>query len=34
VASGFAGRAALDAAGADHVVDDLTDTEAILARLE
>jgi phosphoglycolate phosphatase len=33
VASGFAPRAALDAAGADHVVDDLTDTEAILARL-
>ena len=31
VASGFAPRAALDAAGADHVVDDLTDTEAVLA---
>jgi phosphoglycolate phosphatase-like HAD superfamily hydrolase len=30
VASGFAPRAALDAAGADHVVDDLTDTEAVL----
>ncbi len=34
VASGFAPRAALDAAGADHVVDDLTDTECILALLE
>jgi len=34
VASGFAPRAALDAAGADHVVDDLTDTEAILALLD
>jgi phosphoglycolate phosphatase-like HAD superfamily hydrolase len=33
VASGFAPRSALDAAGADHVVDDLTDTEAILALL-
>lgn len=33
VASGFAARSALDAAGADHVVDDLTDTEAILALL-
>ncbi|HEV3363654.1 MAG TPA: haloacid dehalogenase-like hydrolase [Acidimicrobiia bacterium] len=33
VASGFASRAALDAARADHVVDDLTNTEAILARL-
>ena len=33
VASGFAPRAALDAAGADHVVDDLTDTEAILSLL-
>jgi phosphoglycolate phosphatase-like HAD superfamily hydrolase len=33
VASGFAARAALDAAGADHVVDDLTDTEAILSLL-
>lgn len=33
VATGFAPRAALDAAGADHVVDDLTDTEAILALL-
>ena len=33
VASGFAPRAALDAAGADHVVDDLTDTEAVLALL-
>jgi phosphoglycolate phosphatase len=33
VASGFAPREALDAAGADHVVDDLTDTDAILALL-
>ena len=33
VASGFAPRAALDAAGADHVVGDLTDTEEILRRL-
>jgi len=33
VATGFAPRAALDAAGADHVVDDLTDTERILALL-
>jgi phosphoglycolate phosphatase len=33
VASGFAPRAALDTAGADHVVDDLTDTEAILSLL-
>ena len=33
VASGFAPRAALDSAGADHVVDDLTDTEAILSLL-
>ena len=33
VASGFAPREALDACGADHVVDNLTDTEAILALL-
>jgi len=33
VAGGFAPRAALDAAGADHVVDDLTDTETILSLL-
>ncbi|MEW6472892.1 MAG: HAD hydrolase-like protein [Actinomycetota bacterium] len=33
VASGFAPRSALDAAGADHVVDDLTDTQGILRRL-
>jgi phosphoglycolate phosphatase-like HAD superfamily hydrolase len=33
VASGFAARAALDACGADHVVDDLTDTEGILTLL-
>ena len=33
VASGFAPRPALDAAGADHVVDDLTDAPAILALL-
>jgi phosphoglycolate phosphatase len=33
VATGFAPRPALDGAGADHVVDDLTDTEGILARL-
>ena len=33
VATGFAPRPALDTAGADHVVDDLTDTEAILALL-
>jgi phosphoglycolate phosphatase-like HAD superfamily hydrolase len=33
VASGFAPRAALEAAGADHVVDDLTDTNAVLTLL-
>lgn len=33
VASGFAPRTALDGCGADHVVDDLTETEAILALL-
>jgi phosphoglycolate phosphatase len=33
VASGFAPRADLDAAGADHVVDDLTDTEAMFSLL-
>ena len=33
VASGFAPRADLDAACADHVVDDLTDTEAIVSLL-
>ena len=33
VSTGFAPRAALDAAGADHVVDDLTDTEAIISLL-
>ena len=33
VASGFAPRGALDACGADHVLDDLTDTEAILGLL-
>jgi len=33
VASGFAPRADLEAAPADHVVDDLTDTEAILSLL-
>ena len=33
VASGFAPRAALDDAGADHVVDDLTDTDSIVAWL-
>jgi phosphoglycolate phosphatase-like HAD superfamily hydrolase len=33
VASGFAARAALDVAGADHVVDDLTDTRAVLSIL-
>lgn len=33
VASGFADRAALEAAAADHVVDDLTDTEAIVTLL-
>jgi phosphoglycolate phosphatase len=33
VASGFATRDALDAAGADHVVDDLTDTAAVLSLL-
>ena len=33
VASGFAPREALDAAGADHVVDDVTDTVAILGLL-
>jgi phosphoglycolate phosphatase-like HAD superfamily hydrolase len=31
VATGFSGRAALEAAGADAVLDDLTDTEAVLA---
>jgi phosphoglycolate phosphatase-like HAD superfamily hydrolase len=34
VANGFAARADLDAAGADRVVDDLTDTEAVLALLD
>jgi phosphoglycolate phosphatase-like HAD superfamily hydrolase len=33
VANGFAPRPDLEAAGADHVVDDLTDTEAILSLL-
>ena len=33
VATGFASRSALDAAGADHVVDDLTDTDAVLSLL-
>jgi phosphoglycolate phosphatase len=33
VASGFSPRAALEAAGADHVVDDLIDTEAVLTLL-
>jgi phosphoglycolate phosphatase-like HAD superfamily hydrolase len=33
VAGGFADRAALDAAGADHVVDDLTDRDGVLALL-
>ncbi|MGH9008971.1 MAG: HAD family hydrolase [Acidimicrobiia bacterium] len=33
VATGFAPRPALDAAGADHVVEDLTDTESILSLL-
>ena len=33
VATGFAPRAALEATAADHVVDDLTDTEGILALL-
>jgi phosphoglycolate phosphatase len=33
VATGFAPRSALDAAGADHVADDLTDTEAVLSLL-
>jgi phosphoglycolate phosphatase len=33
VASGFAAREELDAAGADHVVDDLSDTAAVLALL-
>ncbi|MDQ1499173.1 MAG: hypothetical protein QOI86_2513 [Actinomycetota bacterium] len=33
VANGFAARPDLEAAGADHVVDDLTDTEAILSLL-
>jgi phosphoglycolate phosphatase len=33
VASGFAPRNALDACGADHVVDDLADTEAVLGIL-
>jgi phosphoglycolate phosphatase-like HAD superfamily hydrolase len=30
VATGHATRAALDDAGADHVLDDLTDTAAVL----
>ena len=34
VASGFASRGDLDAAGADRVVDDLTDTEAVVALLD
>ncbi len=34
VANGFADRASLAAAGADHVVDDLTDTDVILALLD
>ena len=33
VASGFASRGDLDAAGADDVVDDLTDTDAVVALL-
>jgi phosphoglycolate phosphatase-like HAD superfamily hydrolase len=33
VASGFAPRSALEAAGADHVVDDLSDTQAMLSLL-
>ena len=33
VATGFAPREALDTCGADHVLDDLTDTEAVLALL-
>ena len=33
VATGFAPRDALDTCGADHVLDDLTDTEAVLALL-
>jgi phosphoglycolate phosphatase-like HAD superfamily hydrolase len=33
VATGFAPRAALDSCGADHVVDDLTDTESILTEI-
>ena len=33
VASGFAPREGLDAAGADHVVDDLTDTDLIVSLL-
>ena len=34
VANGFADRASLDAAGADHIVEDLADTDAILALLD
>jgi phosphoglycolate phosphatase-like HAD superfamily hydrolase len=33
VASGFSPRDALDGAGADHVVDDLTDTETVVSLL-
>lgn len=33
VSTGFAPRAALDTCGADHVVDDLTDTNAVLTLL-
>jgi phosphoglycolate phosphatase len=33
VSTGFAPRDALDTCGADHVLDDLTDTEAVLALL-
>jgi len=33
VANGFAPRPDLEAAGADHVVDDLTDTDAVLSLL-
>jgi phosphoglycolate phosphatase-like HAD superfamily hydrolase len=33
VATGFAPREALDTCGADHVLDDLTDTDAVLALL-
>ena len=33
VSTGFAPRSALDTCGADHVVEDLTDTEAVLALL-